>query len=202
MSTQAIGSGGYTNAYSLLRAANEEEQLVAQAKKVDQEAKASGTAMGNDIMSYLDKVPKGSDGKLSFQEVDDYRTTLEEEWDAAVMADLKKLGVDVSTKIPLTYDTTTGKVTVASGNEDKAVIDQYFENNPDKVEDFNTILQLGKLTTTASTQLTQASFMQSLQQESLAWWYEDNSDPTDWFSGGGMLTGTGQSSYTGLNLLV
>lgn len=203
MSTQSIGSAGFSNTYSLLQAALEEEQLQAQAAKVEKESTTSGSsALGSDILGYLSKIPKGEDGRLSFKDVDDYRSTLETEWDVEVTADLQALGVDVTQQLPLSYDPATGKVTVSSSNKDKAVIDKYFEDNPDKVQEFQEIIQLGKLTAEADSKLSQSQLVQNLQQQAIAWWYEDNTDPASWFSGGGMLAGSGLSSYTGLNLTV
>ena len=36
----------------------------------------------------------------------------------------------------------------------------------------------------------------------MAWWCQDNVDLQSWFDGGGLLALQGQSSYTGLNLMV
>ena len=204
--TQPVGSQQYMNAYSLLKPSAEETQLYTRAAKVDQDKSSTGSssALQTDIKSYLDKIPKGEDNTLSFSEVDDYRSKMEAKWDIQVTADLEALGVDVTKQLPLSYDAATGKVTVAKDHPDKEIIDKYFEDNPDKVEEFKTIIQLGKLTQTASasTQLSPTQYRQSLQLQSLSWWFADNSNPSDWFSGGGLLFGQGQTAYTGLNLQV
>lgn len=204
MSTESIGAYTYSSAYSSLRASAEEQKLKQLAAKTDQEnvAATGNTAIANEIMGFLSDIPKGEDGKLSFQDVDDYRATLETEWDLAVMADLEALGIDIDQQFPLTYDPATGKVTVAKGHKDKEAVDAYFEANPDKVEEFNQILQLGKLTTVADSQLSQTELTTNLQQQSLAWWYQDNTDPTSWFDGGSLMLTQGQSSYKSLNLMV
>jgi hypothetical protein len=205
MSTTSIGTDLITGTYTLLRASVEEKQLRQQAKALDEESTQSSgsTGLASDISSVLDQIPKGDDNRLSFQEVQDYRETLGDKWDAAVMADLKELGVDVSSEFAMTYDPDTGTVTVPDSTEDADIINKYFEDNPDRVEEFHTIIQLGKLASTASTQLSQSQMMTSLQQQSLAWWYADNTDPTSWFEGGGLLAmGGSSSSYTGLNLMV
>ena len=203
MSTESIGSSLLSSAYTRLQAANEQKKLYEEAAEISKEQAASGTSsMGQDILGYLSKIPKGDDGMLSFQDVDDYLGELETLWDASVMADLEKLGVDITQQFPLTYDTTTGKVTVSSDHKDKEIIDKYFKDNPDRVADFETIVQLGKLTNTAEDKLSQDMMTTNLQLESLAWWYEDNTDPTGWFAGGGMLAMGSGSSYLGLNLTV
>lgn len=204
MSTYPIGSAGYSNTYAALQAANEEKVLKEKAAEVSLENSKSGkSAMGTDIMNLLSQVPKGNDGTLSFKDVEDYREQLGTAWDVAVMADLETLGVDITKEMPMSYDPDTGKVTVAAGTKNKDIIDQYFEDNPDRVAEFYDIVQLGKLTSTADSKLSQSQMMQNLQMQTIAWWYEDNSNPQDWFSGGGLLAVQSRSaSYTGLNLTV
>lgn len=203
MSISSIGSG-FTQAYAALQKANEEKTLQEQANIISQEnTSGQSSGMGTDIRSLLSQVPKGDDKTLSFQDVEDYRENLGKQWDILVMADLEALGVDITKEMPMSYDMDTGKVTVAEGNADKATIDKYFEDNPDMVSQFYDIVQLGKLTATADSKLSQGQMMQNIQLESLAWWYEDNQDVQSWFDGGGMLALKGQSaSYTGLNLKV
>jgi hypothetical protein len=202
MTTQSIGSNLLSGTYTLLRAAVEEKQLYQNAADLDKKNSSSST-LSTEIQTYLAQIPKGDDNKLSFQDVEDYREELGDKWDAAVMADLKALGVDISQEFVMTYDPDTGKVSVPANTKGKETIDKYFEDNPDKVEEFQTIIQLGKLTSTASTQLSQDNLMTSMQQQSLAWWYADNTDPSNWFSGGGLLSfGEGSTSFAGLNLKV
>ena len=201
MSISSISSG-YAATYKLLQAASEEQALYEQAKATSQTDASKTTGVGSNILSLLSKVPKGDDGKLSFQDVEDYREELGDAWDEKVMAALKELGVDVSQEMSMSYDAETGKVTVAEGTEGKEIIDQYFEDNPDVVKEFYDIVQLGKLTATADANLSQEQYVQSLKLQSMAWWYQDNISAQSWFEGGGLLSMQGATSYTGLNLLV
>jgi len=208
--TSSIGSYGYTSAYTKLREAAEEKKLYALAQEADKENASKKTdsnseassAMGKQIMDYLSEIPKGDDGKLSFKDVEAHRKKLEKEWDDKVAVDLAKLGVDVSKDLPLTFDPATGKVTVSSNHPDKAKIDAYFESNSEMVDKFEKILQLGKLTSVADSQLSQTELTTNMQQSSLAWWFEDNSDPTSWFNGGSLMAGRGVSKYSGINIKV
>ncbi|XXJ18475.1 hypothetical protein ACR42D_02780 [Desulfovibrio caledoniensis] len=205
MSTTSIGRDLITNTYTLLRGSIEEKQLREQARKMDEESskKAGSSGLASEISSILDQIPKGDDNRLSFQDVQDYREKLGDKWDREVMADLKKLGVDVSTEFAMTYDPETGKVTVPASTKNADIINKYFEDNPDKVKEFRDIIQLGKLTATASSQLSQSQMMTSMRQQSMAWWYADNTNPTSWFDGGGLLAMGGSSAaYSGLNLMV
>lgn len=203
MTTSSIGSSVYSETSSLLKQLAEQKGTETATTKTSEQSANSRvmSSMGGEIQRYLEDIPKGSDGKLSFKEVEEYRKQLEVTWDVSVMADLEALGVDISKEFPLTYDPVTGKVTTAEGHPDKETIDKYFEDNPEKVDEFNKIIQLGKLTKVSENQLTNTELKQSLQQQAISWWYEDNSDPTNWFKGGGLMLGYGQS-YTGLNLTV
>jgi len=204
MSISSINSG-FTQTYALLQAASEEQALLEQAQKTSQENKAGkSSTLGTEILSLLSKVPKGDDGKISFQDVENYRESLGKAWDVEVMADLAALGVDISQEMPMSYDAETGKVTVAEGTEDKEIIDKYFEDNPEVVNKFYDIVQLGKLTSTAESKLTRDQRFQNIELQTMAWWYEENTSFQSWFDGGGLLALQGQASaaYTGLNLLV
>lgn len=204
MATNPIGNTGYADTYSLLQKAGSGTGAETTARTESTETQDSGwkTRIREQIESILADVPKGDDGKLSFQDVDDYRESLEKKWDIAVMADLEALGVDTDKELPLTWDPTTGRVTVTEGHPDKAVVDQYFDDNPDKIEEFQRIIQLGKMTNLSQSHFSASQLRQNIQQQSMAWWYEDNSDPTQWFSGGGSLLGSSFSSYTGLDIVV
>ncbi|MGE4195140.1 MAG: hypothetical protein AB7E51_17280 [Pseudodesulfovibrio sp.] len=205
MATTSIGSDLITGTYTLLRASVEEKQLRQKAETLDTESNKSSASTGlkSEIAALLDNIPKGDDNRLSFTDVENYRKEMGDKWDRAVMADLKALGVDVSKEFAMTYDPDTGKVTVPDKTKDAEIINKYFEDNPDKVAEFYDIIQLGKLNATASSQLSQSQMLTSLRQQSLAWWYADNTDPTSWFEGGGLLAiGGNATSYTGLNMMV
>jgi hypothetical protein len=205
MATTSIGSDLITGTYTLLRASVEEKQLRQKAETLDTESNKSSASTGlkSEIAALLDNIPKGDDNRLSFTDVENYRKAMGDKWDREVMADLKALGVDVSKEFAMTYDPDTGKVTVPDKTKDAEIINKYFEDNPDKVAEFYDIIQLGKLNATASSQLSQSQMLTSLRQQSLAWWYADNTDPTSWFEGGGLLAiGGNATSYTGLNMMV
>ncbi len=202
MATQSIGSFSYSGANSLLNMSGQNGTQQAGKTSPFQSGKNLRSQIRAQIDDLLKDVPKGSDGKLSFKDIDDYREKLGKEWDESVKADLKKLGVDVENEFPLSWDASTGKLTVSKEHPDKELIDKYFESNPEKVEEFQKIVQLGKMTRTHEQKLTPQQLQKSIQQESVAWWYEDNSDPTSWFKGGGRLMSNTQAAYSGLNLKV
>ncbi|WP_419786711.1 hypothetical protein [Pseudodesulfovibrio sp.] len=202
MSISSIGAG-LSNTYTLLQAANEEKALREQAAENSSKTASSSTGIGTNITKLLESVPKGDDERLSFQDVDDYREELGDKWDKKVMADLKKLGIDVTQNLAMSYDAETGKVTVADGTEGKEIIDKYFEDNPDVVSQFYDIVQLGKLTSTAGSKLTQTQFNQNIQLQTMSWWCQNNVSAQSWFSGGGLLGLQGMTGgYTGLDLRV
>jgi hypothetical protein len=204
MSTQPIGYSGYGNAQVNLKKNLDSANLgkSGQNRHASAESGDWKSKIRDQINYYLNDVPKGDDGKLSFKDVDDYRAKLEKKWDKSVKSDLKKMGIDTDKKLPLSYNSASGKLTVSKQHPDKALIDKYFASNPDKVEEFKTIIQLGKMTSASRSKLSSVELHKNLQQQALAWWYGENSDPTTWFKGGGMMLGQGKSSYTGLDIKV
>lgn len=200
MSTQAVGSSGYNGVANLLRQLKGQETEQGEASQ--KLTKGWRGRIREQVNNLLKDIPKGDDGKLSFKDIDTHRKDLEKKWDDAVKADLKKLGVDVEKEFPLSWDSSTGKLTVSKDHPDKKTIDKYFADNPDRVKDFKRIIQLGKMTSVSKQKLTPVDMQQSLQSQSIAWWYQDNTDPSTWFKGGGLLLNNNMKSYTGLNLKV
>ncbi|MGE4292254.1 MAG: hypothetical protein AB7E32_08595 [Desulfovibrio sp.] len=154
------------------------------------------------IDKLLADIPKGSDNKLSFAEVIEYRKKLQAEFEATAKEDLAKLGVDTDRDFTLSYDATTDKVTVDSSHPDKKIIDKYFEENTEMRETFAKIVSLSKLTASAEKQLSPTEFKRSLQTQAMSWWAEANGN-SDWFTGGGMMmSAAGMSMLAGVNLQV
>ncbi|MEF2145321.1 MAG: hypothetical protein V3573_07745 [Desulfovibrionaceae bacterium] len=169
---------------------------------------SSGLSSTNtkELRAVIDKlladVPKGEDGKLSFQDVLDYRDKLREEFEAKAKEDLEALGVDTDLDFTLSYDADSNKVTVDSGHPQKKIIDKYFEDNEDMRDSFAKIVTLSKLTQAAETKLSPTDYKRQLQQQALEWWAQD-SGGLDWFASGGMLMrSNGLSLLSGVNLKV
>jgi len=204
MSTEAIGYSAYNLSNPTLQQATSQNQSqqVAQGESDESENGSLKSQIRNQINALLANIPKGDDGKLSFQDIKDYLDKEEKLWDDSVKADLAALNVDITSEFPLSYDAASGTVTVAEGHPDKALIDKYFELNPEKVEKFEEIIQLGKMTKISSSTQSATQLRRDIQQSAMSIWFEDNSDPTTWFSGGGMMFGQGQSTYTGLDIRV
>ncbi len=202
MPISGLGTNAYAESRQLLQQLSGEKSGETGHAAAQESGVNWKTSIRKGIEEVLADVPKGADGKLSFRDVDDYRNSLEETWDTQVKADLEKLGVDPNAKYPLTWDAATGKVVVQDGHPDKKVIDKYFEDNPDKVEEFQKIIQLGKLTSTSRSTLSPVDMKRSIQQQTMAWWFEDNTDPRTWFSGGSSLRGYGLAAFTGLDIKV
>lgn len=173
-----------------------------QSKTRHEEAPDSKGTVRNHIQALLSDIPKGDGDRLSFQDVVNYRDSLETEWDQTVNSDLKAIGVDVTAKFRLMHDSSTGKATASSDHPDKARIDAYFAANPDRADDFEKIIQLGKLANVAENKLAPQEMQQTLQTEAMAWWYQSNMDTTSLFMGGGVVFGMGTSAYKGLDIRV
>lgn len=201
----AIGINGYSaygNNTSLLEMLNSSESEETSTSGNSTSSSGMTSALRSQIDSILENIPKGEDGKLSFAEVEEYLETKQEAWDESVKADFEELGINTYDQFPLSYDAASGTVVVAAGHPDKQLIDNYFANNQDKVDELEEIIQIGKLTRTSSQNLSTTELKQSLQQTAMSVWFEDNTDPSSWFSGGGLMFGGGALSLSGLNITV
>lgn len=201
MTTEAIGYSSYSSSDLLLLQSSNDGQTQ-QAQKETSGTGSLKSQIREQINGLLANIPKGDDGKLSFKDITNYLEEQEAAWDESVKADFTKLGIDLSKEFPLTYDPANHTVTVAEGHPDKSLIDKYFELNPEKVEKFEEIVQIGKMNRISSSTLSLSELKRDIQQNSMAVWYEDNSDPSSWFTGGGMLFGNNVASYTGLDIKV
>lgn len=205
MPTQPIGNNIHSYAYKQSKRSQENVDFSLapeQSKTRHQEVSESKGAIRGRIQVILSDIPKRAGSRLSFQDVVDYRDNLKIDWDRGVSDDLKALGVNMSEKFRLMHDPGTGDVTASSDHPDKARIDAYFAANQDRADDFQKIIQLGKLVGVAENKLAPQEMQQTLQTEAMAWWYQANMDTASLFSGGGVVFGMDSSSYKGLDIRV
>lgn len=205
MSTQPIEHKGYGYTYRKPRKPQDDVDFPLgpeQSKKRQSESEHSRTTIRGRIGALLSDIPRGDDNTLTFNDIVAYRDSLEKDWDAVVSSDLAGLGVDVDRKFRLTHDPSSGKVKADSDHPDNQKIDQYFVSNQDMADDFEAILQLGKLVDVAERRLSPTDMGLSLTPEAMAWWFENNMDAASLFSGGGIIFGMGASAYKGLDIRV
>lgn len=167
-----------------------------------EETPASKSGVRTHIESLLADIPKGEDGRLSFQDVVNHKDAVEAEWDQRVSADLEALGVDMSKRFRLMLDPGTGAVTASGDHPDKMRIDAYFAANEERADEFKNIVQLGRLASVAENKLSPDDMQQTLLPQAMAWWYQTNMDTSSLFTGGGVVFGAGGSAYKGLDIRV
>lgn len=154
------------------------------------------------IEALVGEVPKGEDGKLSMQDIVDYRDELREKFEAIAELELGALGVDTDRDFTLSYDAATDKVTVDSSHPAKKLIDLYFEETPEMRDAFATLVSLNRVTSTMEAKTTPSQLRTQLQSQAMSWWLEESSD-SGWFSGGGMLmSSSALTSLAGVNIKV
>ncbi len=205
MTTQPIEHKGYGYTFKQTRRPQEDVDfpLGPQSSKKQQEEVAEPRATVRDrIRALLAEVPRQDGNRLSFQDIADYRNSLEKDWDAVVSGDLNSLGVDMDRFFRLTHDPGSGQVSTGVDHPDKAKIDQYFASNPEMADDFKSLLQLGKMVDVAERKLSPEAMNQTLDAEAMGWWYQSNMDPSALFTGGGIVFGGGSSAYKGLDIRV
>lgn len=146
------------------------------------------------LSELLANLPKGPSGNISFTEISQYLEQAETQFDNEVKAELKDLGVDVDTKFQLIYDESTGKITVGNDHPDKKKIEAYFAANPERVKQFNTILDLHQVEDLAQNRLNPPDLRKQISQQSMAFWLSDNST-SEMFTGIRGLIFDIQNSY-------
>jgi len=205
MATQPIENTGYGYAYSRAKKTKTDVDFPLgpeQSKKRQDEGVESKATVRDRIRALLLDIPKGDNNRLSFNDIVTHRDSMEKDWDAVVGGDLKSAGVDMSTKIRLMHTPGSGGVAANADHPDKNKIDQYFATNPELADDFERVLQLGKLVDVAERKLAPQEMDQTLETEAMAWWYQSNMDTATLFTGGGIVFGMGSSAYKGLDIRV
>lgn len=206
MSTQPIGHKGY--GYTLKQSRKPREDVdfplgpEQSKKRQDESGEQRGDGLRARIRALLADVSTDGGSGISFQDILDHREMLERDWGDRMERDLRGLGVDMTRVFRLVNDPAAGSVTAGADHPDKMKIDQYFASNSEMVEDFERVLQLGKLSDTALRKLTVDEMGQELSVEAMAWWFQSNMEGASLFAGGGTVFGMGASSYKSLDIRV
>ncbi|CCH48283.1 hypothetical protein [Pseudodesulfovibrio piezophilus] len=205
MSTQPIEHKGYGYSFKQPSKIHDEAEfsLDAELSKRRQETGSEAKKSSRDhIRRLLEGIPKRAGNRLSFTDISEYRTALESKWDMTVTRGLEAVGVDLTRTFHLSFDATTGSVTASSDHPDKAAIDAYFDTDAEVSEEFDTLVQLGKLVDVAERSLSSKQREQTLDSDAMTWWFQSSLPPSALFCGGGVIFGMGGSSFMGVDILV
>lgn len=174
---------------------------------VRQKASAYGSSNGlasmkevsNTVKSLLSEVPN-SGGKLTFKDVMEYRDELQKKFEASLKKELEAIGVDTDTEFTLSYDAASGKVTVDQNHPDKAKIDNYFDQNSEKREEFAKIVSYSNISNVAKNKLSPGQIRQQIQASAVEKWWSSRSGSS--MANGNMMFGAGAPKFIGLNAVV
>jgi hypothetical protein len=205
MTTTPIESSGYGYTYQRTTQAREDSEAAQAEAAGNRRTRETGAGSGvrELIDDLLSNVPRTSNGRLTFDNVINYRKGQEKAWDERFKADMAEKGIDTEKSgLSLSLDPSSGKVSANANHPDKAAIDQYFIDNPDMAEQFAENVQLGKLTSLAERKLTLPELRRSLSTQSMSVWFEASAGASSLYTGGGMVFGGSGASYAGLNLRV
>lgn len=214
MAIRATGSS-YYDSYSLyndLYGKNANAANTGTAKNPTSSAAAYGGTSGlltpqgrQELQKALAGMRKEGYTTTTFEEVEKYRKDLETKFSATVKEDLAKLGVDPDIEFRLVVDS-YGAVQVVTDHEDKAVIEKYLADNPDKVEEFKHIQALSNLKRSTQKAVAQdpefsKNLKISLQAEAIqAFFAATDNNGMDYFSQIANFSSNGMTSYfLGLN---
>lgn len=138
---------------------------------------------------------------INFDDIEKYRKEMEAKFTEDIKADLAKLGVDPDIEFTLVVDA-NGAVQVVSDHEDKAIIEKYLKDNPEKVEDFKEIQAMANMKRSAQKVTSDPkTFKLSLQAEAIqAFFNATENSNADYFSQIANFGTNGTTSYfLGLN---
>ncbi|WP_018123192.1 hypothetical protein [Desulfovibrio oxyclinae] len=196
--SNALGSYS-SNAYTVSSQKQEEAESASKttdtANKSDESQKGSdGSSVANRVAELLKEMPKDAFGRMSFEEISKYRKQVEEQFDSEIRAELKELGVDVDSKFQLIYDESTQRVVVGNDHPDKDKIEAYFADNPNRVKQFNTIMDLYEVEQLSQNRMNPQQLRQKLNTQSMAFWMQQNGG-NDMFTGIQGIMFDAQNSY-------
>lgn len=140
-----------------------------------------------ELAKALDSMKKAGYTSFSFADVEKYRQSLESQFAEAVRSDLTEMGVDPDIQFNLVLDA-SGNLQVVTDHADKAVIEQYFADNPEMVDVFKHIQALSNLKKAQSRSPDQAAEFSknlklSLQAEAVqAFFAATDNNGQDYFS--------------------
>lgn len=183
--SNALGSY-QSNAYTIANRNEASEQN----EKTSSESSSSSSGKGSatdpvvqqKVSDLMAELSKSGFSKLSFKDIKAQREAIEKQFDKEVREELKALGVDTDKKFQLIYDESSGKIVVGNDHPDKKVIESYFAANPERVKQFNVILDMQQVEELAQNRLEPQQFRAKITQQSMAFWLNQNAQ-SDMFSG-------------------
>ena len=158
-----------------------------------------------ELAKALDAMKQAGYTRFTFNDVEEYRKNLEASFSDAVKSDLLEMGADPEIAFNLVLDG-NGNLSVSSDHADKAIVEAYFEDNPEMVNVFKHIQALSNLKKSQSRVPDQAAELTrnlklSLQAEAIqAFFATTDNDGNDYFSQIAAFGSSGTTSFLlGLN---
>lgn len=172
-------------------------------KTTEESSSSAGSAqLTSDILKLLETIPSAQQGYLSASDVQEQADKLEDEFDDQVLAELKELGVDTDAKFQLVYDSASDEVVCSKDHPDKDKIEAYFKANPERKEQFKSLICMRSLAQTASASMSPAMFEQQMALTSMSVWFGENMESSDFLGSQGIVYGAQSSYYKSINLTV
>jgi len=152
--------------------------------------------LGTALSAAMDSLGLSSEDRVTFQTLMEYRDKLEDQFTAQVKNDLRKLGVDEEIEFRLSSGSDGTGLAVITDHQDKAVVEQYFADNPSMVRQFEQLQSLNKMEETRRSQgIDLKAIRTRLQMESMSAWFSGNAGFMAYAAGSG-------SWYNGLSTVV
>ncbi|WP_147820418.1 hypothetical protein [Salidesulfovibrio onnuriiensis] len=171
-------------------------------KTSEESSSSSSVKLTSDILKLLQTIPAAQQGYLSASDLQKQADKLEDEFDDQVLAELKELGVDTDTKFQLVYDSAKDAVVCSNGHPDKDKIEAYFKANPERKEQFKSLLCMRNLTQTATASMSPDLFKQQMTLASMSVWFGENMESSEFLGAQGIIYGAQSSYYKSINMTV
>lgn len=181
--------------------------LAADKKESEKQPSEQSQKLSARFDALVKEILRRSGSSISFSDLQKEADELEDEFDKQVKEELKALGVDTDKSFQLRYDAKTKKM-ICSNHPDKEKIEEYFNSNPDRVEQFRDIVDLRAITHYAQgnmspqlfqNRMTPQLFQQQMEYLSMSVWMDSMQGG---FTGTMNMSSGGSSFYQGLNLQV
>lgn len=165
----AYNLNSYTNSSLFSSRTNDDSDSskTSLAEKLLQGSNDYSGVISSQIESILASIGTGEDGKVTTDGLSAALDSLVNEFEEKVKSDLQALGVDEDVEFTVTYDEGTGalKVTSCSDSESAAVIQQYFDENPDLADEFYNITMVSKVADLVDGSSSTSEFRRSMELE-------------------------------------
>lgn len=146
----------------------------------------------------MDAMGVGANDRVTFNQIQAYKTEMEKKYADAIASGLESLGVDKNVSFRLALDD-NGKIQVVSDAPDRNTIQKLFDDNPELTNQYKQIQALADLDAARkASQINPTEIRKRIQIENMAAWWQEEDNAS---SGLGVFDGN-YAAIAGINTRV